>query len=78
MSGLSVAHALIVFSVVLFFFGGFNALSYWALKKAGRNPWLCLAIAIPLIGLIPLWLFAFGKWPNESDNRSAGTTEQAS
>jgi len=32
-------------------------------KKAGYSGWWALAMVIPLVNLIMIWVFAFAKWP---------------
>ena len=44
--------------------------AYWVIQKAGRNGWTCLLLMIPLVGLIYLWVFAFGKWPSEPERET--------
>lgn len=39
--------------------------AYWCLRRAGWSGWWFIPMAIPLFGLIVLWWFAFGRWPNE-------------
>jgi hypothetical protein len=33
------------------------------LSRAGRNPWMVLLWPIPIVGIMLLWSFAFGRWP---------------
>jgi Na+/melibiose symporter-like transporter len=35
-------------------------------RKAGYTGWLCLAVCIPLVGVIVLFWFAFATWPIEA------------
>lgn len=39
--------------------------AYWCLRRAGWSGWWFVAMAIPILGLLFLWWFAFGRWPNE-------------
>ncbi len=34
-------------------------------KKAGYSGWWALAMVIPLVNLIMIWVFAFATWPVE-------------
>lgn len=34
-------------------------------KKAGYSGWWALAMLVPLLNLIMIWVFAFAKWPVE-------------
>lgn len=34
-------------------------------KKAGFSRWWGLAMIVPILSIIILWMFAFVKWPNE-------------
>jgi len=42
------------------------------LKRTGFNPWRALLILVPVVNLIGLWVFAFGRWPVESDQQTLG------
>jgi hypothetical protein len=35
-------------------------------KKAGYSGWWALAMLIPLVNIIIIWVFAFSKWPAEN------------
>lgn len=35
---------------------------YWVIKRAGWPGWHFVFLVIPIIGLVWLWIFAFGKW----------------
>ena len=39
--------------------------SIFALRKAGWSGWWSLLFIVPVINILMLWLFAFGRWPNE-------------
>ena len=39
--------------------------AYWSFKRAGWSGWWFLTLPVPLVGLLVLWWFAFGRWPNE-------------
>jgi type II secretory pathway component PulF len=56
--------------IVLIVFAVPNIPAYWVLRKAGRNGWACLLLMIPLVGVVYLWMFAFGRWPNEPKKAS--------
>jgi uncharacterized membrane protein YhaH (DUF805 family) len=32
-------------------------------QRAGFSPWWALLALVPVVNLIALWQFAFGKWP---------------
>jgi hypothetical protein len=34
------------------------------IRRAGWNGWLVLLWLIPLVNVVVLWVFAFGRWPN--------------
>lgn len=51
-------------AIIVFAFIGIP--SVFSLRKAGWNGWWCLLFAIPVVNVIALWVFAFGRWPNES------------
>ena len=36
--------------------------------KMGRSPFLGLVFPLPFVGLIMLWAFGLGKWPQPSRN----------
>ena len=40
------------------------------LRRVGFSPWLALISIVPLVNVIMLWVFAYGRWPRD-------TTEQA-
>ncbi len=39
-------------------------------KKAGYSAWWGLAMALPFLNIIIIWVFAFSKWPIEKDNKT--------
>ncbi len=43
--------------------------AYWCFQRAGWNGWWFVALALPVVGLVVLWWFAFGRWPNEYDEQ---------
>ena len=32
-------------------------------QRAGFSPWWALLVLVPVVNLIALWQFAFGRWP---------------
>lgn len=50
----------IFFLIPLFVFGP-------VAKKAGYSRWWALLLVIPIINLVLIWVFAFIKWPAESN-----------
>ena len=38
-------------------------------SRAGRSPWLALLFPVPIVGIILLWGFAFGRWPALADKK---------
>ena len=36
-------------------------------KKAGFSRWWALLLAIPLVNVVVVWVFAFIKWPAQSN-----------
>jgi membrane protein required for beta-lactamase induction len=41
------------------------------LRRTGFSRWLALLILIPLVGIVALWIFAFGAWRVEFGNVEA-------
>ena len=39
--------------------------AYWCFQRAGWSGWWFVALALPVVGLVVLWCFAFGYWPKE-------------
>ena len=35
-------------------------------KKAGYSRWWSVIMGIPVLNIIAVWVFAFGKWPVEN------------
>jgi len=33
------------------------------LRKAGRSGWWALALIVPVVNLVALWVFAYSRWP---------------
>jgi hypothetical protein len=58
MSSFSVWHITIFF----LFFVLPQLPAYWVIKRAGWPGWHFFIAVIPLVGLVWLWAFAFGKW----------------
>lgn len=64
--GLSLWHIILVICVLLLL--PLHQLpALWVLKKAGWPWWYFLLLAIPLVGIIWLYVFAFGKWTPRAD-----------
>lgn len=60
--GLSLWHVIIL--LVMFVLPQLPAL--WVIKRAGWTRWNFVLLVIPLVGLIWLYLFAFGEWKSEA------------
>ena len=43
------------------------------MQRAGFSPWLSLLALVPVVNVIALWLFAFGRWP-AADDQAAGVS----
>lgn len=56
---MSIGHALIMAIFVAIFLIPISKV----LRRAGWNGWLCLLWLIPLVNVVMLWVFAFGRWP---------------
>jgi len=42
--------------------------AWWMMwKRSGHSPWISLLMLIPLVNVIPLWVFAFKPWPVDKD-----------
>ena len=39
-------------------------LGYKILLKAGLDGWWTLALLVPVVNIIMIWVFAFCRWPN--------------
>lgn len=39
-------------------------LGYRILQKAGLDGWWTLVLLLPIVNVIMIWVFAFGRWPN--------------
>lgn len=39
------------------------------MQRAGFSPWLSLLALVPVVNVIALWLFAFGRWPAVDGDR---------
>ena len=42
-------------------------LGYKILQKAGLDGWWTLALLVPVVNIIMIWVFAFSPWPNLRD-----------
>lgn len=43
-------------------------LGYKILSKAGLDGWWTLALLVPVVNIIMIWIFAFCHWPNLRQN----------
>lgn len=68
--GLSLWHIIIL--LVLFGLPQLPAL--WVMKKAGWSRWHFLFLMIPLLGLVWLYIFAFGQWTPRAKTASASAS----
>lgn len=56
---------MILFWILLPLFAGFCLwLGYRIIEKAGFDGWWTLALLIPIVNIIMIWVFAFSRWPN--------------
>ena len=39
-------------------------LGFRIIEKAGFNGWWTLALVIPVVNIVMIWVFAFLRWPN--------------
>jgi len=37
------------------------------LRRLGFSPWLALLAIVPLVNVIMLWIFAYGRWPRDTE-----------
>jgi hypothetical protein len=55
--------------IVLLFFTGIFVVPLWRIiSKAGYSGAWSLLCFVPFLNLIMLWVFAFAKWPNSSND----------
>ena len=40
-------------------------------SRAGWNPWTALLMMVPLVNIVMLWVFAYGRWPALKDPADA-------
>ena len=62
---------LIALVVLVLIVWAFAAVFGRILNRAGYSRWWLLTVAVPLLNLIMLWVFAFANWP---DTGSRGQT----
>jgi len=74
MGAFSVWHWLIVFLA----FSAFNIPAWWVIKKAGKSRWHFLPAMTPLINLVWIYFFAFGRWPSENVGVAGRAVQNAS
>ncbi|MBS3964563.1 MAG: hypothetical protein KGZ80_08730 [Methylomonas sp.] len=56
---------MMLFWLLLPLFAGFCLwLGYRIIEKAGFNGWWTLALLVPVVNIIMIWVFAFSRWPN--------------
>ena len=54
--------------IIILFFVALVVLVYGpVIKKAGFSRWWSLILVLPLVNLIAIWVFAFVKWPSETN-----------
>ena len=51
--------------IVIFIFVIVNLPAFWVFRKAGWSGWMFLVLAIPLVNIIVIYVFAFMTWPFE-------------
>jgi len=68
MGTFSIWHWLIVLFVLIVL----NVPAYWVFRRAGWSGWWFLLLSIPLVGIVILYVFAFGKWPAEAGSEARG------
>lgn len=56
--------------LLLMFIGFVFAVARRILEKAGIDPIWAFALAIPVVGVIMVWVFALTEWPNLKKNPS--------
>ena len=61
LGGISIWQLIIILLIILIPLLIFRPIA----KKAGYSGWWALAMVIPLVNLIMIWVFAFAKWPVE-------------
>jgi hypothetical protein len=64
MGSLSIWHILILLIVFVGFLLPYGKI----LSRAGWSGWLCLLMLLPLVNIIFLWTFAYGRWPTLDRN----------
>jgi hypothetical protein len=62
LGGISIAQLITILLIILVPLFIFRPIA----KKAGYSGWWALAMLIPLVNIIIIWVFAFSKWPAEN------------
>jgi hypothetical protein len=62
LGGISIAQLITILLIILVSLFIFRPIA----KKAGYSGWWALAMLIPLVNIIIIWVFAFSKWPAEN------------
>lgn len=61
--GLSLWHFILLFVILVLP----QLPALWVIKRAGWTRWHFLLLVLPLIGIVWLYVFAFGKWQPRAD-----------
>jgi len=64
MTGFSLTHWLILLVIVPLYLWIHARIA----RKAGFSGWWSVAMLIPLLNIVLLWMFAFVRWPVEDDS----------
>jgi len=40
------------------------------LRRLAFSPWLALLAIVPLVNVIMLWVFAYGRWPRDASDQT--------
>lgn len=64
--------SLLTVLIVLAFGLLINLPAYWVFRKAGWSGWWFALLAVPLAGVILLYVFAFKEWPVEKAAKNLG------
>ena len=62
MGGLSIWHWMVLVIVVLFLWA-FVAIFGRIANRAGYSKWWLVALFVPILNVIMIWIFAFADWP---------------
>ncbi|PCI04612.1 MAG: hypothetical protein COB78_09985 [Hyphomicrobiales bacterium] len=53
---------------IVAFYAALLVIPFWRIfKRSGWPPALSLLMAVPLVNVVLLWIFAFSKWKPKSD-----------